>query len=100
MSMEVHVFFHGKLPSKAALGKALKELGFPLSVGRATGSLEGQKGFMPMWLGRQETGIEFDVFEGRAAIEDLVAAVEDLAVEGLDPTFDRSANFRWMGDPD
>jgi hypothetical protein len=32
MSMEIHVFFRGTLPTKAALGKTMKELGFPLSL--------------------------------------------------------------------
>jgi hypothetical protein len=91
MSMEVHVFFRGRLPSKAALGKAMKELEFPLTVGGATGSLEGHSGFMPMRLRREETGVEFDVFDGRSAVEELAAA-------DVDPSFDRSANFRWGGD--
>jgi hypothetical protein len=42
MAMEIHVFFRGKLPSKAALGKTMKELDFPLSLKPATGPLEGQ----------------------------------------------------------
>lgn len=91
MSIEMHVFFRGKLPSKAALTRAMKELGFPLSI-TSKGSLEQQKGFMPMRLNREETGVEFDVFEGRETIDE---AVQDLAV---DPRFDRSANFRWGGD--
>jgi len=28
MSMEAHVFFRGKLPTKAVLSRAMKELGF------------------------------------------------------------------------
>src|SRR5215510_14250617 len=91
MSMEVHVLFRGALPSKAALARAMKELGFPFTITPSAGSLEQQNGFMPMRLRRNETGVEFDVFEGRAA-------VEELAEENVDPTFDRSANFRWGGD--
>ena len=81
MSMETHVFFRGKLPSKAALSRAMKELGFPYSIKPATGSLEQQNGFMPMTFRRQDTGVEFDVFEGREAIDEL---------EPGDPTSDQA----------
>jgi hypothetical protein len=91
MSMEIHVFFRGTLPTKAALGKTMKELGFPLSLKPATGPLEGQSGFMPMRLKREETGVEFDVFEGRSAIDEF-------ELDGVDPSFDRVGNFRWGGD--
>jgi hypothetical protein len=91
MSMEIHVLFRGKLPTKAALQQAMQELGFPFSIKPATGSLERQKGFMPMRLNREETGVEFDVFEGRAA-------VLEIAGKDVDPRFDRVANFRWGGD--
>src|SRR5262249_138141 len=92
MSMEMHVFFRGPLPSKAALTRAMKELGFPFTITPSSGSLEQQNGFMPMRLRREETGVEFDVFEGRVI-------VEELGGENIDPSFDRSANFRWDGDP-
>src|SRR5262249_32551602 len=91
MSMEVHVFFRGKLPSIAAFGRMMKELGFPLSVRPATGSLEGHKGYLPMRIRRNETGAEFDVFEGRAAIDEF-----DL--KDIDESLDRVGNFRWGGD--
>jgi hypothetical protein len=94
MSVEINVLFHGALPSKAALTRAMKELGFPLTISPPAGSLEKQSGFMPMRLRREETGVEFDVFNGRADIEDMT---QDLAVD-IDPRFDRSANFRWGGD--
>jgi hypothetical protein len=90
MSMETHVFFRGKLPSKAALSRAMKELGFPYSIKLATGSLEQQNGFMPMLLRREETGVEFDVF-GHDAVEEFADA-------GVDPSYERVANFRWGGD--
>jgi hypothetical protein len=93
MSMEVHVFFRGKLPSIAAFGRMMKELGFPLSVRPATGSLEGHKGYLPMRIRRNETGAEFDVFEGRAAIDEF-----DL--KDIDESLDRVGNFRWGGDED
>ena len=90
MSMETHVFFRGKLPSKAALSRAMKELGFPYSIKPATGSLEQQNGFMPMLLRREETGVEFDVF-GHDAVAEFADA-------GVDPSYERVANFRWGGD--
>jgi hypothetical protein len=91
MSTETHVFFRGKLPSKAALARAMKELGFPFSIKTATGSLEKQSGFMPMLFGRDETGVEFDVFAEHSAVEEFADA-------GVDQTFERRASFRWSGD--
>jgi hypothetical protein len=87
----MHVLFRGKLPDKAALARAMKALGFPLSIRPATGSLEQQSGFMPMRLYREETGVEFDIFNGRSAVEELAGAA-------VDASFERSANFRWGGD--
>jgi hypothetical protein len=91
MSTETHVFFRGKLPSKTALSRAMKELGFPFSIKPATGSLEEQSGFMPMTLRREETGVEFDLYNDHAA-------VEEFADEGVDQRFERRASFRWSGD--
>src|SRR5262249_2585017 len=91
MSMETHVFFRGRLPSKAALSRAMKELGFPFSITPATGSLEEQSGFMPMRLRREETGVEFDVFGDHAAVEEFADA-------GVDQSFERRASLRWGGD--
>src|SRR5260370_21678738 len=88
MAMEMHVLFRGKLPDNSALSRAMAELGFPLTI--AAGSLERQSGFMPMRLRREESGVEFDVSNDRAS-------VEELAGEHLQPGFDRSANFRWGG---
>jgi hypothetical protein len=92
MAMETHVFFRGKLPSKAALTRAMKELGFPLAIKPATGSLEQQIGFMPMTLWREETGAEFDVYNDHSAVEEFADA-------GVDPSFERRASFRWGGSP-
>jgi hypothetical protein len=94
MSMEMHLLFRGKLPSKAALTRTMKELGFPFSIAPPGGSLEQQTGFMPMRFRRDETGVEFDVFDGRADVEDVAGEHADK----VDPSFDRSANFRWGGD--
>ena len=91
MSMETHVFFRGKLPTKAALSRAMKELGFPLSIKPATGSLEQQSGFMPMLFRREETGVEFDIWNDQSA-------VAEFADVGVDPSFERVADFRWAGD--
>src|SRR5207253_285789 len=91
MAMETHVFFRGKLPTKAALQRAMKELGFPFSIKPATGSLEQQSGFMPMMLRREETGIEFDVFDDRSTIAHFAA-------DGVDRSFERMVSFRWGGD--
>jgi hypothetical protein len=91
MSIEMHVFFRGKLPSKAALSRALRELGFPFTIKPATGSLERQSGYMPMLLRRDETGVELDVLDD----PDALAEFGDI---GVDPSLDRVANFRWAGD--
>ncbi len=91
MSTETHVFFRGKLPSKAALSRAMKELGLPFSIAPATGSLEAQAGFMPMKLRGEETGVEFSVYGDHAAVEEFADA-------GVDRRFERRASLRWGGD--
>jgi hypothetical protein len=71
----------------------MKELGFPLAIKPATGSLERQSGFMPMLLRREEeTGVEFDVFDG--------SMVKELMGDDYEARFERSASFRWGGDED
>src|SRR4051812_18491332 len=70
MAMEMHVLFsRARLPDKRALSRAMSDLGFPLTI--AAGSLERQSGFMPMRLRREETGVEFDVWNDRATVEEL-----------------------------
>jgi hypothetical protein len=91
MSMETHVFFRGTLPGKAVLSRAMKELDFPFSITPATGSLEAQRGFMPMKLRGEETGVEFSVYGDHAA-------VEEFADVGVDSGFERRASLRWGGD--
>jgi len=93
MSMEIHVLFHGKLPSKAALTRCFKELGFPLSFQPGTGTLERHKGYLPMRLRGEESGIEFDTHDG-------CKHVEEVAGKRIDARFTRSTNFRWGGDKD
>jgi hypothetical protein len=91
MSMETHVFFRGKLPTKAALSRAMKELGFPFSITPSAGSLERQSGFMPMKRRGEETGVEFDVYNDHSS-------VEEFADVGVDAGFERRASLRWGGD--
>ena len=90
MSMEAHVFFRGKLPAKAALSRAMKELSFPFSITPSTGSLEQQSGFMPMKRRGEETGVEFDVY-------DDYSSVEEFADVGVDAGFECRASLRWGG---
>src|ERR1044071_6553199 len=94
MSMEIHVFFRGKLPTKPKLAQTMKELGFPLTIPPPRDSLEKQSGFLPMKLNGEHGGAEFDVFEGRANIEDILG--ED--IKKIQKNFDRCAPFRWGGD--
>jgi hypothetical protein len=61
MALEMHVFFHGTLPRKAALSRTLKELGLPLALSSGGGPLEQHKGLLPMRLRGEETGVEFDI---------------------------------------
>lgn len=91
MANETHVLFRGKLPSKAVLTRAMKELGFPLAIKPASGSLETQSGFMPMTLRGEETGVEFDVL-GSSTVRHLLGE--------NDAGFERCASFRWGGDED
>ena len=89
--MEAHVFFRGKLPTKTALSRAMKELSFPFSITPSTGSLEQQSGFMPMKRRGEETGVEFDVYNDHSS-------VEEFADVGVDAGFERRASLRWGGD--
>ena len=89
--MEIHIFFRGELPTKTALSRAMKELGFPFSIKPAAGSLEQQSGFMPMMLRGEETGVEFDVYNDSAAFAEF-------AGKGVDPNLERRASLRWGGD--
>lgn len=91
VAMEMHVFFRGKPPGKAALARMLRHLGFPLTIPAAKGSLAEQSGYLPMKLRREETGVEFGIFDDRAAIAEYAAF-------GIDPGYERVANFRWGSD--
>ena len=94
MANEIYVLFRGPLPKTAALARALRNLDFPVSIPKPTGSLEQQKGFLPMRLFREKTGVELDTFDGRALVEE----VADADIDDVDPSFDRVASFRWGGD--
>ena len=91
MSMEIHVLFGGKLPSKAALTRSFRELGFPLSFRPGAASLEQHKGYLPMRLRGEESGVEFDTSNDRKEVEEITG-------DDIDPQFTRSANFRFSGD--
>ena len=93
VSIEIHVLFHGKLPSKAALARCFKELGFPLAFAPGSGSLGQHKGYLPMRLRGEELGVEFDTCNDRKQ-------VEEIAGKRINPRFTRSANFRLGGDED
>jgi hypothetical protein len=87
MSIEVHVLFKGALPSRMAFNTAIGSLGHAIAIVDLEGGLEGQTGFMPMQLFDEDSGVEFDVFDGRDAVEELEPEA--------DQSFDRVANFRW-----
>jgi hypothetical protein len=89
--MEMHVFFRGRPPAKAALARMLRQLRFPLTIPDAKGSLAEQSGYLPMKLQREETGVEFDISDERSAITEYTAF-------GIDPNYERVANFRWGSD--
>lgn len=92
MSMEISTFFHGDVPDTAALTRALKELGFPISVVQPDYPLQGHRGFMPMLLRGQESGAEFYLDDGRDNIEE---AVVPEVLEDIDASFDRTISFRF-----
>ena len=78
MSTEIYVLFHCDLPSKAALTRMFKQLGFPLSFQRGSGGLEQQEGFLPMRLRGEKSGVEFDTWDDRRLFEEFVKAAVDL----------------------
>ena len=92
MSMEMHVFFHGELPTREALTATMQELGFPFAIEPQDELLDEHAGFMPMTYRGIETGVEFDVWSNRADIEEIAGA-------DIDSSFDRMANFRWGSVP-
>jgi hypothetical protein len=92
MSAEMQVLFHGELPGKDAIQRVLQELEFPFAFADMTAPLDAQSGFMPMRFREEETGVEFDLWDGRDAVEDVWQFEEE-----LDPALDRCAAFRWGG---
>ena len=91
MAIEMRVLFAGKLPSKTRLTRKMKELGFPFSIVPPLGSLETQKGYMPMRFRGEDTGVEFDVFEDGETLREFARVNPERRLH-------RSANFRWGGD--
>ncbi len=91
VSVEVHVFFRGKLPAASALARSLRSRGFALRFAAGTGSLERHEGFLPMSWSGDETGFEFEVVSDPAELEEC-------RVAELDPALDRCAVFRLGGD--
>jgi hypothetical protein len=89
--MEIYLFFAGPLPTKADLQQTMRDLAFPFTIKSARGSLERHSGHLPMRFERQDTGVEFDLEGGRAAIDELVR-------DGVEAGFDRAAALRWGGD--
>jgi hypothetical protein len=91
MANELHVLFSGKLPSKAALARAMKELAFPVTIPAGGKPLAQQSGYLPMKLRREESGVEVDVTDDRSV-------VEEIAGPQVDPRYQRCVSFRWGGD--
>jgi hypothetical protein len=91
MSVELHVLFGGKVPSKGALTRAMKELGFPVTIPAGGKPLAQQGGYLPMKLRREESGVEVDVSADRAV-------VEEIAGKHFDPRYERCVSLRWGGD--
>jgi hypothetical protein len=91
MSTELHVLFSGKVPNKAALTRALRELAFPVTIPAGGTPLAQQSGYLPMKLRREESGVEVDVYEDRSV-------VEEIAGKDVDPRYQRCVSFRWGGD--
>lgn len=91
MAIETHVLFDAPLPSITALNAALKSLGFPVRIQRSNGPLRTQSGFLPINLGRQQSGCEFDVYRDADATEDLELP------EGAGPVSCR-VSLRWASD--
>jgi hypothetical protein len=91
MANELHVLFSGKVPTKAALTRAMKELAFPVTIPAGGTPLAQQSGYLPMKLRREESGVEVDVTDDRSV-------VEDIAGKDVDPSYQRCVSFRWGGD--
>lgn len=75
------------MPNREAFNAAFGSLGYDIGIADLDGQLEGQSGFMPMRLFGEESGVEFDVFEGRETVEELEP--------DANPGLDRVASFRW-----
>src|SRR3954447_4380883 len=90
MSVQVSVYFRGKLPAKADLQRAMQALGFAVSIPPRGGSLERHRAYLPMKLSRRDAGFEFYV--------DQASGPQQPLPTGIDPGMDRRASFVWGGD--
>src|SRR5262245_23268884 len=91
MSVELHVLFGGKVPSKTALTRAMRELGFPVTIPAGGKPLAQQSGYLPMKLRRDESGVEVYASDDRSV-------VEEIAGKHFDPRYECCVSFRWGGD--
>ena len=91
MSTETHVLHRGALPTKAALARAMQALDCPFALTRASGSIARRHGFMPMRMGREESGVEVFSTTDPAAVEELAAETGDHGYRGC-------VSFRWSSD--
>jgi hypothetical protein len=85
MGQQLYVLFEGELPSKAALTRCFKELGFPLAFERGSSALS----HLTMRLRGEETRVNF--FE---------VSVDRFKTEpGFERRFTRGVAFNWFADP-
>jgi hypothetical protein len=88
---EMYVVFRGPWPTKAALSRAMRDLGFPLSIPEPDGSLEQQHGDISVVWQDEESGFDLKACDGR----DLVAQAAGGRMKQIDPDVDRLAHFWW-----
>jgi len=94
MSMEMRVFFAGPMPTPVAVTQSMQQLGLNFAITGHKREFDADGGFMPMSYGKgedaQETGVEVYVGSTRET-------VDDLSIEGIDPTLNNEISFRWGG---
>ena len=92
MSMETHVFFRGKLPTKAALSRTMKRARLSVfhyafdRLARAAERLHADEVGAGRRPGSSSTSTT------------ITASVEEFADVGVDAGFERRASLRWGGD--
>jgi hypothetical protein len=90
MGQRLYVLFDGKLPSKAALTRCFRELGFPLAFERGSSALEDFPGAVAMRLRGEETRVNF--YEN-GDFDELKSE------EGFEARFTRCVVFSFFADP-